>query len=333
MKAAVFKEKGVLKVEDVPDPQPAPHEVLLKIKYCAICGSDLHRYLHGMLVPGTILGHEYTGEVVAKGDDVDSFEIGDRVARWDISPTRKEPGHPRFNARTKGLSTTIKPGAYAEYMAVDADAVIKIPDSVQEIDISMAEPLAVAVHAVRLSNIKPGDTVLVLGAGPIGLLVQQYASLVGTSDIYVSDPNAARRDVALKLGAKETFDPLNVNVVDEIVKHTETGVNIAFECAGARTTLQDAMESLCIAGQAVFVALAWEPVYCLPVEWVGREVEMKAVYESQPEDWAIVMHLFEEKKVRIEPMLSPVVRLEDIDRIFQELLKPNTTLGQVVVDF
>jgi (R,R)-butanediol dehydrogenase/meso-butanediol dehydrogenase/diacetyl reductase len=336
MKAAVFKEKGVLKIEDVPEPEVGPSDVLLRINHCAICGSDLHRYLYGMLEPGSIMGHEYSGTIVEKGDEVQGFQIGDRVTRSGgrINPGKEVfPLPARYSAKLKGFQSVSTNGAYAEYMAVDADRLMKIPDSVTNLEASMTEPLTVAIHAVRLSKIRLGDRVLVIGAGPIGLLTQQCAALSGAIRVFVSETSSARRTLASELGASAVYDPRNIDLVEELVGQTEIGVDIAFECAGANPTLQVALEAVRIAGRVIVVSLAWEPVQCLPVDWVGREIEMKASYGALPGDWPIALELIESGNVILKPMISEIIPLEDIQSAFQQLLKPDVKWVQVVVAF
>jgi len=336
MRAAVFKAKGVLEVEDVPDPVVGPRDVLLKISHCAICGSDLHRYSHGMLRPGAIMGHEYAGRVVDMGAEVQHFRIGDRVTRsgGKINPWKDVPLYPpRFSARERGLLTTTRPGAYAEYFLADAEMLMPIPESVTNLEAALVEPLGVALHAVRLSRLRLGDQVLVIGAGPIGLLTQQCAVLSGASRVFVSEVNAARRAVAATLGADMIFDPAQGNLVEHILQQTGVGVDVTFECAGAPSTFHEAIQAVRGAGQVVVVSLSWEPVYCLPVDWVAREVEIKTSYATVAGDWPLAMGLLERRKVQVQPMISKLIALDDIQTAFQELLRPETTWVQAVVAF
>jgi threonine dehydrogenase-like Zn-dependent dehydrogenase len=335
MKAAVFKEKNLLVVQDVPDAQPQDNEVLLKVSYCAICGSDLHRYSYGMMSPGTIMGHEYSGVIVEVGKKVKGFKVGDRVTRsgGKIDPGRDLPNFPpRYSARERGFLPQ-KPGAYAQYVAVPADHVLKLPDTIGDLDASLIEPLTVALHMVRISNIRLGDRAVILGAGPIGLLAQQCVSLAGAGKVYVSDINPARRHAASELGAHGVFDPGRVNLVREIVGLTDgLGADLAFECAGAKPTLQQALELVKMGGRVMVVSLAWEQVDCLPVEWVGREVEMKACYGNLNSEWLISLGLMDGKKIQTKPLITKIIGLAEIQGAFQQLLKPDTNQVQVVVD-
>ena len=121
--------------------------------------------------------------------------------------------------------------------------------------------------------------------------------------------------------------------MEEIVLRTEFGVDLAFECAGANLTLQHSLEAVRASGRVMVIALAWEPVHCLPVDWVGREIEMKTSYGALLHEWPIAMWLLESKKIHVEPMISNIIPLGDIQEAFQELLKPDTTWIQAVVAF
>ncbi len=333
MKAAVYKEDKRLVVEQVADPVPEPDEIVMKVTYCAICGSDLHRYAYGMLRPGTIIGHEFSGVVVGMGEKATKWKVGDRVTRCGgrPAPGRDLPNFPpRYSARERGLLPQ-KPGGYAEYLAIHEEKVMAIPEQVADLESSLVEPLTVAVHAVRVSKIKLGDTAVVFGAGPIGLFTLQCLRLAGACPIYVSEVNPVRLKTAEILGADRVFNPERIDLVKEIVSRTEIGADVAFECAGAKPTLQQAMELVKMGGQVVLVSLAWEPVSCLPVEWVGREVELKSCYAHLNSEWLISMALLRDKKVRMEPMISRVVELDHIDQTFQELLDPGNQLVQVIV--
>ena len=334
MKAAIFKEKGKLAVEEIPDPKPAADEIILKVKYCAICGSDLHRYAHGMMNPGLIMGHEYSGEVVEVGKNVKGFHPGDRLIRCTGKPN---PGREflnlpsRFTAKTRGFLPQ-KPGGYAQYVAIHVENAMRIPEGVTNLEASLIEPLTIAVHAVRQSQIRLGDKVAVLGAGPIGLFAQQCATLAGASQVYVSEVNSARSKAAAQLGATRVLNPLKEDLVKAIEKMTEIGADVAFECAGAKPTLQQALELVKMGGRVMLIALAWSPVDCLPVDWVGREVEMKTCYEYFNSEWVISISLMEARKIKVEPMVTKIVPLAQIDSVFQDLLNPNTDQIQVVVE-
>lgn len=327
MKAAVFKEAGLLAVEDVPEPEAGPGQVVLKVSCCGICGSDLHRYAYGLMAPGVIMGHEYAGTVVAVGEGVEGWKVGDRALRGFRGSLA-----PRYSAREKGFTVDTKaPGGYAEYTAAAASALFRIPDHLSDEEAALAEPLAVALHAVRLSGIKIGDGVLVMGAGPIGLFAVQCARLSGPGLLVVSEPVAARRELALKLGADVALDPREVDVVAEAVRLTGgLGPDVVLECAGAKPTLQQALEAVRQRGRVVLVALCMEPCTVSPLDWVGREVQLQCSYAATGEEWQIAIDLLAKGRVQARPLISQTIPLAEIQQAFQALLRPTDEL-QVLV--
>lgn len=334
MKAAVFKEKGVFEVEDVPDPEMGARDILVKVSHCAICGSDLHRYAYGMLKKGAVIGHEYTGTVVDRGADVTSFEIGDRVTRSSGKPNPPKEVFsypPRYSAKERGFLPSGIDGGYAQYIAMDEDMAIKLPENLSNLEATLTEPLTIAVHAIRVSPLRLGDTVLVFGAGPVGLLTLQCVQRAGAMRIYVSEPNAARRSLAEEYSANQVFLPGEDDIVHEMVELTGIGVDVAFECAGAASTLHESLQAVRYGGTAVVIGMAWEPVHCLPVDWIGREVQMKAAYGYLPSDWLPALWLLETGQVRVSSMISEVVPLSDIQSAFQELMNPDTPWVQAVI--
>jgi threonine dehydrogenase-like Zn-dependent dehydrogenase len=280
------------------------------------------------------MGHEYAGEVVETGSKVKGFKPGDRLIRCTGQP---DPGRefinvpPRFSAKVRGFGPQ-KPGAYAQYVAIHSNNAMRIPDGVSDLDASLVEPLTVAVHAVRQSQMRLGDKVVVLGGGPIGLFTQQGAALSGAAEVYVSEINAARLNAASRLGATRVLNALREDVVKEVEKITGIGADVAFECAGAKPTLQQALELVRMGGRVMLIALAWEKVDCLPVDWVGREVELKTCYEYFNSEWVVAMGLMEAKKIKTAPLVTKIIPLVDIDPMFKELLRPETDQIQVVVE-
>ncbi len=323
-------------VEEVPTPEPGPDQVLIKIKYSGLCGSDVHRFQYGMAEPGSIMGHEFCGEIAAVGANVKEWKEGDRVvggggANPDGIP-RLSSGA-RYSARTVGFKTPGW-GGFAEYAVMDHWRPLPLPDSVSWETAVLTEPCAIAVHAVRRSAFKIGDQVVVMGAGPIGLLTQQVLQAGGASAVYVSEPAPARASAARDLGATEVFDPINTDVVSNIVELSDgLGVPLAFDCAAAKPTLQQGLEMVRRGGQVTVISMAWEDVPLLTVEWIGREVEMKASYGSTPEDWQIVLNLMEQGKVVAGPMIDDLsfIGFEEMQATLTRLMTPQDDIQSVLV--
>ena len=336
MKAAVYKGNKQFGIEEIPTPTPGPGQVLIKVKYCAICGSDVHGFLYDAVPPGTVLGHEYCGTIAELGPGVSSWNEGDRVVGGGGSRPPGQAGSsvpdPRYNYRTMGFAA--KPlRAYAEYVLMEEWGPVPVPTGVSDEMAALCEPCSIGVHAVRMSEMRLGDSVAVLGGGPIGLFCLQAARAAGAGAVFVSEPAPTRGRAALALGADAVVDPTKEDAVSRMVSLTEgTGPQVVFDCAGARSTLDQAMNMVKRQGQVVLVALAWEHTSTRPVDWMGREIKLQASFGSKPEDWRIALQLLQSGKITVEPMLSEAdfIPLDAIQQAFEALIKPTTQLQMVV---
>src|SRR4030042_1100207 len=262
MKAAVLKNVGVLKVEDVPEPQPAPDQIKVKITYCGICGTDME-ILEGRfglckdpLVPN-INGHEASGTIVALGSNVQQgYQIGQRVAMnfrctcGDCYYCRNKMEH----FCQKAFHAT---GAFAEYAVYKKGSIYPLPENISMEHGALLEPVSVAVHSIAQANIHPGSFVAISGAGPIGLLLLQLAVRSGATRVMVSEPIAMKRQLAKKMGADVVADPLKENVEEIGAKLTDgRGFDAVLE---ARGNLGAAKQALTLAGKCG--TIVWTAVY------------------------------------------------------------------------
>ena len=336
MKAAVTRGTQQIQVEDVPTPEPGPNQVLIKIKYSAICGSDVHRFQYGMMNSGSIMGHEYIGEVVQLGSDVTLLNEGDRVVSGGGESPEGVPARSaadRYSARTMGLKAPPQ-GGFAEYIVLDEWRPLVIPKNVSDELAVLAEPASIAVHAVRTSKFSIGDSVVVMGAGPIGLLTMQVLNAAGAGAVYVSEPATARADAARVLGATIVMNPTEEDVVSKVLEISGgPGVPIAFDAAAAQPTLQQGLEMVRRGGQVLVVSMAWENVDLLTVEWIGREVEMKASYGSQPIDWRTVLNLMERGLLSEQAMVTDesFIGFDEMQSSMERLMKPDEHVQLVLV--
>ena len=336
MRAAVYKGNKRFEVEEVPTPEVGPNQVLVEVSYSAICGTDVHTVLYDVLAPGSVIGHEYSGTIAQVGADVTRWRVGDRVVGGGGTLPPGNPSRittdPRFSYRPSGLAGGTG-GGYAEQVLMEEWAPMAIPDGVSDEAAALCEPCAIAVHAVGISDLKVGDSVAVLGAGPIGLLCMQVARTAGAGKVFVSEPAPARREAARSLGADAVIDPTNEDAVSAMVSLTDgLGPDVVFECAAAKSTLDQALSMARRSGQVVLVAIAWEPTSVLPVEWLGREVVLKTSASKTPDDWGLALELIRSGKVRMEPLLSEAsfVPLDGVQGAFEALFKPTTQLQMVV---
>jgi len=337
MKAAVIRGTQKIVVEDIPTPEPGVNQVLVKIKYSALCGSDVHRFQYGMANDGSVLGHEYIGAVVQTGRDVTLLNEGDRVVSGGGTPpagsTSTLTSGARYSARTVGLEAT-RIGGFAEYVAMDEWRPLLIPEGVSDELAVLAEPTSIAVHAVRTSKFKVGDSTLVMGAGPIGLLVMQVLKAAGAAAVYVSEPSSARADSALALGADLVLNPMDDDVVERALELSGgPGLPVAFDAAAAKPTFQQGMEMLQRGGQLLVVSMAWEDVDLRTVDWIGREVEMKAAYGSEPIDWRTGLALMKRGQLSEKSMVTDqsFIGWDEMQGSMERLMKPDQHVQLVLV--
>jgi len=337
LKAAVYSGKQKFNVQDIPIPEPEPTQVLVKIGLSAICGTDVHAFMYDLAPPGTVLGHEFTGTIVQTGNDVKRWKEGDRVVGGGGEPPPgEEPpvySHPRYNYRKMGFIQT-QTRAYAEYILMEEWQPINIPSGVSDRAAAMCEPAAVAVRAIRNSNLKLGDSVGIIGGGPIGLLVLQSAVAAGASEVYLSEPSDLRQNLAKKLGASAVYSHLDCDVSTEIVKATGgIGPDVVFDCAGFPATLDQAFETVKRNGQVVLVAVPWEDMPLRPADWMAREMFFKASWGSRPENWHTALNLMKSGAINVDLMVgeNKYSKLDDIQSVFEGLMKP-TNEGQMIIE-
>lgn len=272
MRAAIYHEPGDIRIEDIEEPSPGPGEVKLKVAYNGVCGSDLHEYynaatfiptephpLTGVKAP-VVLGHEFSGTVVAVGDGVTSVEPGTPVAvRPTLSCGECEAcRRGLFNiCRTlafHGLSAST--GGLSEFTVVDADAVHALPSSVSLELGAIVEPMAVGHHAVQLSGLKPGDLAVIAGVGPIGIGLWFALETAGVTDVIVSDPSPERRAAIAHLGAKNVIDPREDDLKTVAFDLTGgAGAPVVFDAAGVGAAISSGVEALAPRGKVMVVGI------------------------------------------------------------------------------
>jgi L-iditol 2-dehydrogenase len=232
MRAGVYRDKGIVRVEDVPVPQVGDGEVLIKVAACGICGTDIKKIFHAYLPPPQILGHELAGTVVASGRGVTKWKPGDRVMSFHHIPCgkcffcEKRLFSQCKQYKTTGLTGGFTPngGGFGEYVKampwVAERGIVALPDNVSFDEATFIEPINTIVKAVQKARVTRGETVLVAGCGPIGLQLLMVAKLEGAK-LLTSDPMPERRAKSLSLGAVESFDPSSGKLVQEVKARTD----------------------------------------------------------------------------------------------------------------
>jgi (R,R)-butanediol dehydrogenase/meso-butanediol dehydrogenase/diacetyl reductase len=335
MKAAVFRGAGQVEVVDVPMPDVGAGEVLVRVHYCGICGSDLEAYRTGMYEPGMVIGHEFAGEIEQVGEKVEIWAKGDSVAVNDAIPCGR--CGPCRQSRPTLCDDLVMPGitlngGMAEYAVIPAQALHKLPEGVSMRQGALAEPLAVALHGVRRSALQPGDDVLVMGAGTIGLLTAKCALLAGAREVCVSEVDPARASLAAQFAASAVLDPGQHNLAVEMAfRCGDGGPAVVYVCTGARSALEDAMTLAAKGGQIMLLGLVVEPTAGDFFTLVLHELNIHGSYLGY-EEFPEALELLAQGKVGAESLITHEIGLDEVvSGGFQVLDRPNTGAVKVMV--
>ena len=257
MPAAVYHGKGEIAVEDRPVPDPGPGQVLVEVSHCGVCGSDLHLVLEGWGQPGRVPGHEWSGRIAALGPDVEGWAVGAPVVGGDLVGCGTcRPclaGRPSLCERRDSVMGDGPDGAFASYVLTQAAGLVPVEGSVALRTAALTEPLAVALHGVTRGGVRPGERVLVTGAGPIGLLSIAALAAAGVEEIVVSEPAASRRERALLVGAVAGFTPDQLDVPVMPMDVVDEPFDVVLECSGHADAMEAGLAQLGRAGRLVLV--------------------------------------------------------------------------------
>jgi (R,R)-butanediol dehydrogenase / meso-butanediol dehydrogenase / diacetyl reductase len=340
MKAAVFKGIRDVRVEEVPDPEAGAEDVVVEVSACGICGSDLHTYLHGTFVqPGQIMGHEFSGRVVEAGDAVEGLAVGDRVTAVPIVACGECPrcAEGRYNLCAVAWTTGIaygKPGGFAERVRIPGaklgENVFRLGDEVDDEAGSTVEPLAVAVHAVKLAEGVRGSTALVLGLGTIGQQVVQVLRAHGAARVIGVDLSALRLDAARELGAEAVDGSPGIAEALAGVLGEGDEIDLVFECSGVPALATAAIDAVRGGGTIVVLALYDDPVSYNPTALVQKEVRLQGSIAYTSEDFADAIELLRTGAARADALITQRERLDDITAAFGVQLEKDRSLKVLV---
>jgi (R,R)-butanediol dehydrogenase/meso-butanediol dehydrogenase/diacetyl reductase len=344
MKAAVLAGKQTIRIEDHPVPEIRTEEVLVEVKACGICGTDIHALLSGDFYPvGTVFGHECAGIVANVGSAVSGVDVGDRVV---ISPSppcgvcihcRNGRDNLCANHLTADIgSTTDRPGACAEFVRIPKpDRMIHpLADSITFEQAALVEPLAVAFHGVRQSRLQPGDPAVVLGAGPIGLGVIQFLRISGASRIIVVEISEKRAEMARRFGADVTVNPMEIGsgMAEKILSLTQDrGAEVVYECTGVHQVFKEAVQYPRSGGQVVAIGVIEKEAPVDAFTLLTREIEIKGSMCYTAAEFQMVIDFIERGRIETDAMISDVIALKDLaDKGFSERVR-STDVVKIIV--
>lgn len=325
MKATQYQGNKSFSVIEKEIEVPAKGEVRIKVAYVGVCGTDIHIY-HGMMdkrvqIPVTI-GHEMSGIIDAVGSDVTDFSIGEKVVVRPLDDRKVKPSDKGFNHICEELKFIgiDSPGAMQQYWNVPAFTLHKLKETTDLKLAALIEPLSVAAHDVRLSELKSGETAVVLGGGPIGLLVAMVAKEVG-AQVIISEVNPKRIQKAKDLGF-DAVSPIDVDLVEYVKSKTENRkADVVFEVAGVQPALDIMCEVAGIRGRILMVAIHGEkkPVDLFKFFWKELKLIGARVYEKQ--DYEKAIQLITTNELPFEDMITDVQPLSNIQQVFENIDK------------
>jgi L-iditol 2-dehydrogenase len=340
MKALLLTEPSELAVTDVPTPECLADSVLVRVAACGICGSDVHGYdgSSGRRIPPLVMGHEAAGTIAEIGSQVTSFQVGDRVT-FDSTVSCGEcvycrRGEVNLCDRRQVLGVSCgdyrRHGAFAEYVAVPARILYRVPDKLSLDHAALIEAVSIAVHAVRRSKIKKGDTALVVGTGMIGLLVIQVLRHVGCKKIVAVDLDETRLTMARESGADQVIVSSADALAEVLAETNGTGVDQAFEVVGFTPTVQLAISAV-RKGGAVTLVGNLAPEVALPLQLVvTRELTLYGTCGSSGE-YPQCIELLASGAVKVAPLISAEAPLEEGPAWFTRLHNREPGLMKVLL--
>lgn len=323
MKSAVFYGKHNLKVEEHEMPKVGPNDILIKVKACGVCGTDVHIYEGDKgaaeVTPPTILGHEFSGVISEVGKNVKGYSVGERVCIdpncycGACEPCRNGVAH--YCEHMIGYGTTVN-GGFAEYCAVNEKQVYKLGQNTSFEQGAMTEPVSCCLHGIDMCGIKPGHQVVVIGGGMIGLLMLQLAKLAGAAKVALLEPVESKRAVGKALGADICIDPIKDDAKKLLKEAGMTWINAVIECVGRPSTIEQAID---IAGNKAVVMMFGltkpdEEIAVKPFEIFKKEIELKSSYIN-PYTQKRALDLIDSGRLDVSSMVYEVCGLDKLEEI------------------
>ncbi|MGA8108363.1 MAG: galactitol-1-phosphate 5-dehydrogenase [Acidobacteriaceae bacterium] len=340
MKALLLREYNHLELTDLPTPAPGPGELLIQVAACGICGSDVHGFdgTSGRRIPPIVMGHEAAGIVAATGEGVIAFQPGDRATFDSTVSCGACPyclrGEINLCDRREVIGVSCgeyrRAGAFAEFVTVPERIAYKLPANLSFAEAAMLEPVAVALHAVKVSEIRGGETALVLGAGMIGLLTLQAARAAGCSQVFIADIDPTRLRLAASLGATDTLQLSGTELAAEILRRTGSGVDLALEAVGREETIASAIHSVRKGGTVTLIGNI-TPQVAIPLQVVvSRQLRLQGTAASAGE-YPEAIDLISRGIIQVKPLITAVAPLEEGPRWFDRLYAHEPNLMKIVL--
>ncbi|HUC35903.1 MAG TPA: alcohol dehydrogenase catalytic domain-containing protein [Acidimicrobiales bacterium] len=338
MPAAVYRAPGEVPLEQRPVPRPGARQVLVEVAHCGICGSDIHLMVEGWGRPGLVGGHEFTGTIVALGEEVRGWSLGEQVVAGPSARCgrcrRCLEGKPSQCEQRQGtVDQHLDNGAFARYVLVDSASLLRIPEGLTPRQAALAEPLAVALHGITRSGLEVGDSAMVFGAGPIGALSVAALVAKGIRPLTVVEPSEARRRLALSLGADSAVDPTELECYKpwEPERLAPGAVDAVLECSGKKPAMELALCQLRRGGRLVLVGAGVEAPSLDPNRMILNELEVRGSFVYDADGFDVALGMLASGAVPADKLIEPGD--VPLDRLGQALsdLAGGRVAGKVMV--
>lgn len=330
VKAGLITGQETLELLEFNRETPGPKQVAIEIRLCGICSAEVRSFRTGNGHGPSLCGHEWVGVVQKTGPDVESLEVGDRVVLSVPPPCRNcescQAGRPAFclvvmtvaRGRDEGAPEY---GGFADWVCLDEQRVLRVDEDIEDVEAAFVEPAAIAGHAVTRSQLTPGDSVTILGAGVLGLLSMQWVKASGSSKVTVVEPRENRRALALELGADLAVTP-----------GTELPpADVVIECAGQGESVEEAVGFARQGGRVVLVGDAASTIIA-PRMWLAKEVEVVAAAGYVREDFRRAVQAIADGQIRVKPIYSRTIKLQNLATTLRDLAADTTDDMKIMVD-
>jgi len=331
MRAAVFKGAGHgLAVETIATPDPGPHDLILRVRACGVCGSDLHMtQAHSSIVlpVGAVMGHEFSGEIEAIGTALKGrFKEGGRVVGFPYLCGCETPcADPGYNGDRcpTGLPIGLghHHGAFAEYVRIGGSGAHHLPDNVSFEEGALVEPLAVGLHAVEKGGVKRGDTVLIVGAGPVGLAIALWCKFSGARHVIVSERAPARMALAERFGATDVLDTA-LPLMRQVQAIAGKGPDVIFECVGLPGMIDEMMRIAPRGCHIVVAGLCQGLDTITPLRGVMKELTLQFVVAYTRREFDMVIDMIARDRIDALALITDRIALDDLPDAFERLRTP-----------
>jgi len=338
MRAMIYGGPWKMPLEELEEPKPEKGQVVVEVQAAGICGSDVHGFTgkSGRRTPGIVMGHEFAGTISDLGAEIEGYQVGDEVVVMPLfSVAEGADPYPINLSPHRRLTGMNEHGAYAQRVAVRASQLFRKPKELSWQRAALCEPLAVTLHAARITPINPMDKVAVIGAGPIGLLAMLSARLKGAGTIIVTDRSAHRLELAEELGADAVINVGPEDTPDDTAAAIRAmsggGVDVAFEAVGISPTVQQSVDATRNGGNITWIGNNARMIEVDMQSIVTREMSVRGSYGFDKADFAAALEVLASGRLNVDPLVEKNAPLEDGPELFRSLAAGECELVKIIL--